>query len=235
MVPITIPIITVAGQTLLANTFAEPDTYVLELAIFSGSGLVQMLVFVGGLSAATAMIIVATLTLSTMLTNDVILPKTLAKHSNVYNKKNVSKNILITRRCVIAGLLLLAYLYHQQMGSSRSLASIGLIAFSLVIQLLPSIIGGLYWKKGHAHGVYAGLISGIVVWILWLMLPAFQGDMNSQLTSDNISFVAIISLASNFVAYIFFSYIVIKNSTCIYMLRTRIFPHDSAMILTLDR
>ncbi|MGJ8678916.1 PAS domain-containing hybrid sensor histidine kinase/response regulator [Paraglaciecola sp.] len=207
LIAITIPIITVAGQTLLANTAAEPDTYVLELALISGSGLVQMLVFVGGLSAATAMIIVATLTLSTMLTNDVILPKVLAKHNSSYHQQNVSKNILITRRWVIAGLLLLAYLYHQQMANSSSLASIGLIAFSLVIQLLPSIIGGLYWKKGHAHGVYAGLISGIVVWILWLMLPAFEGNIDSQLTNNNISFVAMISLVANFVAYTFFSYI----------------------------
>jgi Na+/proline symporter/signal transduction histidine kinase/CheY-like chemotaxis protein len=203
---ITIPVIAVVGQTLLANSSAEPDTYVLELALISGSGLVQVLVFVGGLSAATAMIIVATLTLSTMLTNDVILPRILAKHSTAYQQHNVSKIILVTRRCVIAGLLLLAYFYHQQMGNSRSLASIGLIAFSLVIQLLPAIIGGLYWKKGHAHGVYAGLISGIIVWVLWLMLPAFEGDINTQLNNDNISFIAIISLATNFAAYLFFSY-----------------------------
>jgi Na+/proline symporter/signal transduction histidine kinase/CheY-like chemotaxis protein len=205
LIAITIPVITVAGQTLLAHTTSETDTYVLELALISGSGLVQMLVFVGGLSAATAMIIVATLTLSTMLTNDVILPRVLDKHSTAYHQHNVSKVILITRRCVIAGLLLLAYLYHQQMGNSRSLASIGLIAFSLVIQLLPAIVGGLYWKKGHAHGVYAGLISGIIVWVLWLMLPAFEGDINTQLNNDNISFVAIISLVTNFIAYFFFS------------------------------
>jgi Na+/proline symporter/signal transduction histidine kinase/CheY-like chemotaxis protein len=205
LIAITIPVIAVAGQTLLANSSAEPDTYVLGLALVSGSGLVQVLVFIGGLSAATAMIIVATLTLSTMLTNDVILPRILTKHSTAYQQHNVSKIILVTRRCVITGLLLLAYLYHQQMGNSRSLASIGLIAFSLVIQLLPAIIGGLYWKKGHAHGVYAGLISGITVWVLWLMLPAFEGDIHTQLNNDNISVIAIISLATNFAAYLLFS------------------------------
>jgi signal transduction histidine kinase/CheY-like chemotaxis protein len=206
-IAITIPVISVAGQALLANTGAEPDTYVLELALISGSGFVQVLVFVGGLSAATAMIIVATLTLSTMLTNDVIMPKLLSKHRNTFHQHNFSKIILLTRRCVIAGLLLLAYLYHQQMGNSRSLASIGLIAFSLVIHLLPAIIGGLYWKKGHAHGVYAGLISGIVVWILWLMLPQFGEAINVQLNNDNISYIAFVSLVTNFVAYVFFSYI----------------------------
>jgi Na+/proline symporter len=138
LIAITIPVIAVAGQTILANTSAQPYIYVLEMTLISG------LVFVGGLSAATAVIIVATLTLSTMLTNDVILPKLLAKHSTSYDQHNVSKIILVTHRFVIAGLLLLAYLYHQQMGNSRSLASIGLIAFLLVIQLLPAIVGGLY-------------------------------------------------------------------------------------------
>jgi Na+/proline symporter len=138
LIAITIPVIAVAGQTILANTSAQPYIYVLEMTLISG------LVFVGGISAATAVIIVATLTLSTMLTNDVILPKLLAKHSTSYHQHNVSKIILVTHRFVIAGLLLLAYLYHQQMGNSRSLASIGLIAFLLVIQLLPAIVGGLY-------------------------------------------------------------------------------------------
>jgi PAS domain S-box-containing protein len=206
LIAITIPIISVAGQTLLANTSAEPDTYVLEMALISGSGFAKILVFLGGLSAATAMIIVATLTLSTMLTNDVILPKLLSKHSTTYHHHNVSKIILVTRRFVIAGLLLLAYLYHNQMGNGRSLASIGLIAFSLVIQLLPAIVGGLYWKKGHANGVYAGLISGIIVWVLWFTLLLFEETSNAQLNNDNISFIAIISLVTNFVAYLVFSY-----------------------------
>ncbi len=206
LIAITIPIISVAGQTLLANTSAEPDTYVLEMALISGSGFAKILVFLGGLSAATAMIIVATLTLSTMLTNDVILPKLLSKHSTTYHHHNVSKIILVTRRFVIAGLLLLAYLYHNQMGNGRSLASIGLIAFSLVIQLLPAIVGGLYWRKGHANGVYAGLISGIIVWVLWFTLLLFEETSNAQLNNDNISFIAIISLATNFIAYLIFSY-----------------------------
>lgn len=206
LIAISIPVIAVAGQELLANTAAEPDTYVLDLALISGSGLVQMLVFVGGLSAATAMIIVATLTLSTMVTNDVILPKLLSRHGTENQQQNYSKTILIIRRGVIGGLLVLAYLYHQQMTNSRSLASIGLIAFSLVIQLLPAIVGGLYWKKGHAQGVYAGLLSGIFVWILWLMLPLFDQTNSTQLQNENISYIAMLSLVTNIVAYVLFSH-----------------------------
>lgn len=204
---LVIPIIASAGQTLLAQSSHEPDTFVLMLAILSDSLIVKVLVFVGGLSAATAMIIIATLTLSTMLTNDVILPKLLARNSNTKTPPNFSKMILMIRRIVIAGLLILAYIYHQQMTNSRSLASIGLIAFSLVIQLLPAIVGGLYWKKGHALGVYAGLISGLFIWVLWLVLPAIGDTSDIQSQTDTISVGAMLSLACNVLAYIVFSYL----------------------------
>jgi Na+/proline symporter/signal transduction histidine kinase/CheY-like chemotaxis protein len=200
-----IPVIAVAGQAMLGTSSNEPDTYVLGLAIMSESSLLKMLVFVGGLSAATAMIIVATLTLSTMLTNDVILPKFLANRSHQKPVADYTRTILLIRRIVIGVLLLLAYLYQQQMTNSRSLASIGLIAFSLVIQLLPAIVGGLYWKRGHAHGVYAGLVVGVVVWVLWLILPIINESSGLVLHNAAISEGAILSLVANIIAYVVFS------------------------------
>ncbi|MFT2090443.1 PAS-domain containing protein [Paraglaciecola sp. 2405UD69-4] len=203
-----IPIIAASGETILGHQ--EPDTYVLSLAMASDSLIVQVLVFLGGLSAATAMIVIATLTLSTMITNDVIMPKILAKpqdqNTNAGDSKNYARVILIVRRLVIGCLLLLAYIYQQQMTGSRSLASIGLIAFSLVIQLLPAIVGGLYWKKGHAHGVYAGLVSGLFTWVLWIILPLSNELANDALHSDAISMVALLSLTINTFTYILFSY-----------------------------
>jgi len=102
-----IPIIAMAGQSVFADNPIEPDTYVLSLAIFSESFLLQVIVFVGGLSAATAMIIVATLTLSTMLTNDVVLPRLLAvkQHSAAYG--DYGKRIRLIRRVIIGIILLL--------------------------------------------------------------------------------------------------------------------------------
>jgi len=200
-----IPIISIAGQAMLSGSGNEPDTYVLGLAILSDSLLLKMLVFVGGLSAATAMIIVATLTLSTMLTNDVILPKFLANKDHKQPSLDYTHTILLIRRIVIGVLLLLAYIYQQQMTNSSSLASIGLLAFSLVIQLLPAIIGGLYWKRGHAHGVYAGLIVGVVVWVLWLILPIINESSGLFLHNVAISEGAILSLIANTIAYLLFS------------------------------
>ena len=201
-----IPVIAMAGQAVFSGQNVEPDTYVLSLAIYSESLLLQIIVFVGGLSAATAMIIVATLTLSTMLTNDVVLPRLLAvkQHSATYG--DYGKRIRLIRRIIIGIILLLAFLYHQQMTGSRSLHSIGLIAFSLVIQLLPAVIGGLYWKRGHAHGVYAGLMVGLITWVLWLVLPIVNSTMSEYEQSELLSQGAIISLIANLLAYVLFSW-----------------------------
>lgn len=204
-IAVVIPVIAVAGKAMLGASGNEPDTYVLGLAIMSESLLLQMLVFIGGLSAATAMIVVATLTLSTMLTNDVILPKFLAARDHQQPSVDFTRTILLIRRIVIGMLLLLAYIYQQQMTNSRSLASIGFIAFSLVIQLLPAIVGGLYWKRGHAHGVYAGLIVGVFVWVLWLILPIVNENSDNILQSTTISEGAILSLLANTIAYVLFS------------------------------
>ncbi|WP_018983823.1 PAS domain-containing hybrid sensor histidine kinase/response regulator [Salinimonas chungwhensis] len=200
-----IPIIAVAGNILFDQNTVEPDTYVLSLAMYSESLFLQVIVFIGGLSAATAMIIVATLTLSTMLTNDVILPRIFALRGDAHNTRDYTRNIRLMRRLVIGLILLLAFIYHQQMTYSRSLHSIGLIAFSLVIQLLPAIVGGLYWKRGHAHGVYAGLLVGLTTWILWLVLPLLNSDAPSQAQNAIYSQGAMISLLANIVAYIGFS------------------------------
>jgi len=201
----TIPVIAAAGDAIFSESDINADNYVLGLAVLSESLVLEIIVFIGGLSAATAMIIVATLTLSTMITNDVVLPKILERITNVQTNK--IKRIKLLRRIIIFLILTLAFLYQQQMTNEASLASIGLLAFSLVIHLLPPIVGGLYWKRGHAHGVYAGLIAGIVVFSMWLMLPAFGGSMPGIDQSESLSKGAMVSLLANIMAYITFSLI----------------------------
>lgn len=201
----TIPVIAMAGSNIFGGVGTEPDQYVLAFAVLSDSLLIQVLVFVGGLSAATAMMIVATLTLSTMLANDVVLPKLLSINSQTASITNYSNKIRIIRRLIIGVVLLLGFIYQQQMTETSSLASIGLIAFSLVIQLLPSIIGGLYWKKGHAHGVYAGLLMGFVSWVFWLILPLTDMTISGYTQTEILSQGAIVSLFANTIAYYTFS------------------------------
>ena len=206
VIAFTIPVIASAGEMIFTNQGLEPDRYVLAMAIHADSLLLKIVVFVGGLSAATAMIIVATLTLSTMISNDVVLPRFLSSTNRVTGQ-DVSKHIRLIRRIVIAVVLFLAFIYHQQLANASSLHSIGLIAFSLVIQLLPAIIGGLYWRRGHAHGVYAGLIAGILVWFSWLVLPVITKANVDADSNTVLSQAAMLSLCVNSLAYWLFSVI----------------------------
>ena len=202
-----IPPIAIAGQSLF-NSNINGDTYVIQLALESENLPLQILMFLGGMSATTAMVIVATFALSIMISNDVILPLMLARNNNqkqglpTYNRK-----ILQVRRIAMLGILALSFVYYQEMANSESLSSTGLIAFSLVFQLVPAVIGGLYWKRGHAYGVYAGLTLGFLCWFLWMLLPITG---NSELTLGNyesraelISYGALISLIANIIGYVF--------------------------------
>lgn len=208
---LTIPVISFIGQSLFGQTNLEPDTYVLNIAVLSQSIFLQALVFIGGLSAATAMIIVATLTLSTMLANDVIMPRLLMNNNFDKNSLDYTNKILQIRRLVIGAILLLAFFYQHLIADSSSLSSIGLLAFSLVVQLLPAIVGGLYWKRGHAQGVYAGFIAGIGCWILWLIVPWLGSNDVNALQSDDITNGAMLSLLLNTLAYVVFSLLARPN------------------------
>lgn len=204
LIALTIPIIAAVGNSMFSSNPIDGDKYVMGIALLSDSLLLQIIVFLGGLSAATAMIIIATLTLSTMITNDVILPRLMDK--GISEDLNKVRRIKMIRRGVIFCILFLAFGYQQQMGYQAPLASIGLLAFSLVIQLLPAIVGGLYWQRGHAHGVYAGLLSGFVVWLMFLLFPLVEpngGGYQSEIVSQG----AMLSLLANIIAYVGFSLI----------------------------
>jgi Na+/proline symporter/signal transduction histidine kinase/CheY-like chemotaxis protein len=206
LIALTIPVIAAAGKAIFAEQGLGGDNYVMGIAMVSDSILLQVIVFLGGLSAATAMIIVATLTLSTMITNDLVLPKLMDKET--YAGVNRVKRIKSIRRFIIFGILCLAFVYQQYMANQASLASIGLLAFSLVIQLLPAIVGGLYWHRAHAHGVYAGLIAGFLVWLMFLFIPLLTpngSDYLSGYQTHLLSQGALYSLLTNIIFFIGFS------------------------------
>jgi Na+/proline symporter/signal transduction histidine kinase/CheY-like chemotaxis protein len=202
-----IPIATAAIHPNIGLGVAA-DSFVLALPLIRGHSVISTFVFIGGLSAATAMIVVATLTLSTMLSNDVVLPLFL-KRKFKYQPitKNYKSQILLIRRFIIAVILLLAYLYQQWFGHGEALANMGLVAFSLVTQLLPAIVFGLYWRKGHAYGVYAGLLAGLICWVLFLMLPVLDAGamMSYHVRQNTITQGTLIALCANIFCYLSFS------------------------------
>lgn len=203
---IIIPPIAIAGQALFSAD-VNPDTYVIQFALVSDNLPLQILIFLGGMAATTAMIIIATFALSIMISNDVILPLMLARASAQQQALPLyRRRILIIRRFAMVGILILSYLYYQKMANNESLSGTGLLAFSLVLQLMPAVFGGLYWKRAHAYGVYAGLTLGFLSWMLMMMLP-LTGNMDwalysAQSRSELINYGALISLLANIVGYV---------------------------------
>lgn len=159
------------GNQLLSGNQVNADTYVLALPLMHDNQTLALLGFIGGFSAATAMIIVATLTLSQMLSNDVILPVLMRARQQRAAMPDYSRALKATRRITVAVVIGLAWLYQHSLAENAALTDIGLIAFALAVQLAPAMLLGLYWQRANAPGVFAGLAAGTLIWFYTLMLP----------------------------------------------------------------
>ena len=152
----------------------NPDTFVLTLPLARGAESLALLVFIGGLSAATGMVIVETIALSTMVCNDLVMPLLLRSTWLQTEKRQDLSGLLIgIRRVAIVLILLLGYIYFRAAGEAYALVGIGLISFAAVAQFAPAMFGGMYWKQGTHAGAVAGLLAGFSVWLYTLLLPSF--------------------------------------------------------------
>ncbi len=165
--------IAIAGLLTFPRGSVDSDMFVLALPLSAGSELLALVAFVGGLSAATAMVIVETVALAIMASNDIVVPFVLQRREAILSgRKDVGAILLTVRRIAIFVILLFAYLYYRLAGDAQ-LASIGLLSFAAVAQLAPAFFGGLIWRNGTARGALAGMTAGILVWAYTLLLPSF--------------------------------------------------------------
>jgi Na+/proline symporter/signal transduction histidine kinase len=152
----------------------DADTFVLTLPMLEHQQALALLVFIGGLSAATGMVIVETIALSTMVCNDLVMPLLLRlKPLRLRHRANLSGLLLGIRRGAIILLMVLGYAYFRLAGEAYALVSIGLISFAAVAQFAPAMLGGIFWKNGTRNGALAGLSAGFLLWAYTLLLPSF--------------------------------------------------------------
>ncbi|MFN4117610.1 ATP-binding protein [Acidovorax sp.] len=166
--------IALGGLLYFGGGAMNAENFVLSLPLAEGQTALALFVFIGGLSAATGMVIVETIAVSTMVSNELVLPLLLRwRHlrSGVAGQ-DLSRLLLGIRRAAILGVLVLGYVYFHLAGEAYALVSIGLISFAAVAQFAPVMLGGMYWKGGTRQGALAGLLVGFAMWAYTLMLPS---------------------------------------------------------------
>jgi Na+/proline symporter/nitrogen-specific signal transduction histidine kinase len=163
--------ISFAGLLQFPDGTVDPDTFVLTLPLAEHQELLALFVFIGGLSAATGMVIVATIALSTMVSNDLVIPVLL--RIRALQRENLSSLLLAIRRGSILLVLILGYIYFRLIGESYALVTIGLVSFAAAAQFAPPILIGIYWKGASKKGAVAGLTAGFLTWAYTLLLPSF--------------------------------------------------------------
>ena len=241
--------IALAGLLTFPTGAVDSDMFVLALPLQAGSDVLTIAAFVGGLSAATAMVIVETVALSIMVSNDIVMPLVLQRREAFSRRENVGSLLLIVRRLAIFAILLLAYMYYRTAGDAQ-LASIGLLSFAAVAQLAPAFFGGLCWRRATASGAIVGMSAGVLMWAYTLLLPSFAdvGIVGQYILTDGPWHMAALrpqnlfglslpplvhgvlwSLTANFICYAGFSWW--RTPTPIERLQANLFvPSDLAPI-----
>ena len=177
--------IAMAGLLTFAAGRVDSDMFVVALPLSAQSELITLIAFIGGLSAATAMVIVETVALAIMVSNDIVMPLALKRRALAGEPTDAGAQLLTTRRIAIFAILFLAYAYYRSAGEAQ-LAAIGLLSFAAVAQLAPAFFGGLIWRRGTSRGAIAGMSAGILVWAYTLLLPSISaaGIVSARILTD---------------------------------------------------
>ena len=178
--------IAMAGLLNFPLGHVDSDMFVLALPLAAHSSLITLVAFIGGLSAATAMVIVESVALAIMVSNDIVVPLLLTRRRTLSSgPSDAGARLLTTRRIAIFVILLLAYAYYRFAGDAQ-LASIGLLSFAAIAQFAPAFFGGLVWRRGTARGAIAGMSGGILVWFYTLLLPSLSdaGIVSASILTD---------------------------------------------------
>lgn len=214
--------IAIAGQVSFPGGSVNADTFVLTLPLFHQQQALSVLVFIGGLAAATGMVIVASIVLSTMVSTEIVTPG-LLKYRVKTTDTGYAKQLLLSRRIAIGGIMLAALMFERLVNQQSHLSSIGTLSFVLLCQFAPAVIAALYWRRASSYGALVGLIVGTFAWAYTLLLPLLMPDSNTVVNGlfsvawlkpeamfglnglDAVSHGLVISLLSNVLCFVLVS------------------------------
>ncbi|MBB4101505.1 PAS domain-containing hybrid sensor histidine kinase/response regulator [Allorhizobium borbori] len=179
------------GGVIVFGGTGNADLYVLALPFSHDMKLVTLITFIGGFSAATAMVIVASVALAITVSNDIVMPILLRQRliGRQSQRDDFARTLLNIRRTAILAIMMLGYLYYRSVNVETGLASIGLLSFAAVAQMAPALFGGLVWRRANARGAIAGLTSGFFVWAYLLFVPSLGGPDNSHVAAAILGFL----------------------------------------------
>jgi Na+/proline symporter/signal transduction histidine kinase/CheY-like chemotaxis protein len=200
---VIVPIVLAGQAALPAGT--DHDTIVLALPLATGNEALALLVFLGGFSASAGMIVVASVALSIMITNDLIAPLLLRRAlAGRGDRGRIAARLLLIRRVVIAGLLACAYAFYRGFAGITDLAGLGTLAFAAAAQFAPGLVLGMASQRGNRTGMLAGLAAGFALWLALLIVPAANGTAPAvSIHPDPLVSGVILSLGVNTLLYWF--------------------------------
>ena len=159
----------VALSALLApETLASANLLLLTLPLAEHAPFIALITFLGGFAAATGMIVISAMTLSTMLTNHILMPVIMSTPQ----LSGLKRQILPLRWLMVLGVLFLSLFYYRAIGDSQLIVNIGSISFVATAQFAPALIGGLIWRRGNLAGAFSGLTVGACLWFYCSLLPS---------------------------------------------------------------
>lgn len=182
--------IAAAGILQFGGT-GNADLYVLLLPLANEIPVISLVAFIGGFSAATAMVIVASVALSIMVSNDIVMPvllrRKLMRRSG--HGADFTQTLLRVRRTSIVVVLMLGYAYYRSANTESGLSSIGLLSFAAIAQIAPSLLGGLVWHRANARGAILGMTLGFLAWAYLLLIPSLGGPENFRVAAAVLNFL----------------------------------------------
>ena len=201
----SLPVLPILWSAEVIEIETQAEYYTLGLGIALQSPSLIIAALIGGIAAASGLMIATTLALSSICINHLVLP-----YYQPQNRDNLYRWILSARRWSIALIILAAYILHSRLSGLQDLSNLSLVAFIATLQLLPGLLGVLYWPAANRNGFIAGLIAGYSIWFVGMLLPLISdlqdftllfSDLGLHFDEDSWALVAVISLTLNILTF----------------------------------